>query len=274
MECLLAAIFIFIILSIPLTAVGLSIWPSQGEEALKQVARRFSGSYFRGSWFRPARVSFRYGAAAGLLHVNHNSGRTFLELSLHGTRPNMRVEVAPLNFPGGRLLEQDSRIRAVYSLALDPAQTYNVYAESELTAQRFLLDAVVMQLRILQRFQDSAPLMVTIDLAEMTISKQWMNGLRQADPIVEFINISLRLHDHLLLGKEKGIEFVPAQPGIEHSKCAICGEAIEEHYVACRQCSAPHHLECWKYNGACGMYACKETKYDTLPKRSRQTPWQ
>lgn len=263
MECVLAAIFILILLSVPLSAVGLSLWPSFGEEALKQVARRFSGAYYRGSWFRPPRVSFRYGMASAILRIIRTKGRVWAEISIYGTRPGMNLEIAPSQEEG---LEEPKRgLRAIYSLTLDPIRPYTVYGEQDYEAQRFLSDAVVMQLKTLQRWGDATALVVRVEPGEIVVRKRWLGGLRLADPLIEFVSMTMRLHDNVLLGKEQGIEFVaPAQTPVEHIKCAICGEEIGHEYVTCRQCSAPHHLECWKYNGSCGMYACKEMRYEIV----------
>ena len=263
MECVLAAIFIFILLSVPLSAVGLSLWPSLGEEPLKAVAKRFSGAYYRGSWFRPPRVSFRYGMASGILRLIRKQGRVWAEISIYGTRPGMSLEIAPSQGEG---LEEPKRgLQAVYSLSLDPVRPYTVYAEHDYDAQRFLTDAVVMQLKMLQRWGDATQLVVRVEPGEVIVRKQWLVGLRNAEPMIEFVSMTMRLHDHILLGKEQGIEFVaPAQTPLEHLKCAICGEEIGSEYVACRQCNAPHHHECWKYNGSCGMYACKEMRYEVV----------
>jgi hypothetical protein len=271
MECVLAAIFIFILLSVPLSAVGLSLWPSLGEDALKSVAKRFSGAYFRGGWFRPPRVTFRYGMASAILRINRKQGRTWMEVSVFGTKPGMYLEIAPSTAEG--LDEPKRGLRAVYSLSLDPVRPYTVYAEHDYDAQRFLSDAVVMQLKILQRWGDATSLVVVVEPSEIVVRKQWLLGMRNAEPLIEFVSMVMRLHDHVLLGKEQGIEFVaPVQTPLEHVKCAICGEAIGAEYVTCRQCNAPHHLECWKYNGSCGMYACKEMRYEVVRNRVKDYP--
>jgi len=44
--------------------------------------------------------------------------------------------------------------------------------------------------------------------------------------------------------------------------CPICGAPIRQGKVACRRCKTPHHEECWKYFGACSMYACGEKSYE------------
>ncbi|MBI4860722.1 MAG: hypothetical protein HY815_10745 [Candidatus Riflebacteria bacterium] len=39
--------------------------------------------------------------------------------------------------------------------------------------------------------------------------------------------------------------------------CPVCAVPLVQQLVAyCRCCEAPHHLDCWKYNGGCAMYGC------------------
>lgn len=41
------------------------------------------------------------------------------------------------------------------------------------------------------------------------------------------------------------------------ANCPVCGEAADPvTAVACSDCSAPHHPECWEYNGGCSLFGC------------------
>ena len=33
--------------------------------------------------------------------------------------------------------------------------------------------------------------------------------------------------------------------------CNVCGESLENNIVTCASCHTPHHLDCWRYVGAC-----------------------
>jgi hypothetical protein len=273
MECIAAAIIVFVILVVPTVALLNWAWPSRGEEALKQVARRFSGAYFRGGWFRPPRVTMRYGAASAVLRLMKSGATSWAELAIYGVRPNMRLEIAPSNDGSLRMLEFDESLLPIGPVHLDPARPYMVYSPHKYDAERFLTDGVLVQLRMLQRWMSSAALVVTVEPGEIVVRKHWLLGYHQAAPLIEFVTLAMRLHDYILLGKEQGIEFIaPAQTPLEHLKCAICGEAMGIDYVACRTCSAPHHHDCWKYNGACGMFACKETRYEMVRSDAHKTP--
>lgn len=66
---------------------------------------------------------------------------------------------------------------------------------------------------------------------------------------------------HLLAAEtEAGIQF----GAIQHEEpvvatCQVCGLPPATHdSVHCRTCGAPHHRDCWDYNGGCAIYGCRE----------------
>lgn len=40
--------------------------------------------------------------------------------------------------------------------------------------------------------------------------------------------------------------------------CRVCGARLSPPVVACPRCEAPHHADCWDYNGGCSTYGCRE----------------
>ncbi|MBI4867952.1 MAG: hypothetical protein HY816_13490 [Candidatus Wallbacteria bacterium] len=38
--------------------------------------------------------------------------------------------------------------------------------------------------------------------------------------------------------------------------CQVCGESVEDDRIYCGQCHAPHHRDCWSFNGGCSIFAC------------------
>lgn len=44
-------------------------------------------------------------------------------------------------------------------------------------------------------------------------------------------------------------------------RCPVCASDLQPATAAhCRGCDAPHHAECWSYNGGCARYACRGRK--------------
>ncbi len=84
-------------------------------------------------------------------------------------------------------------------------------------------------------------------------------------PLREIVRLALGAVANLKesLETQKGMEFFDDAPKrAVKVQCPICGSAIEKAKVACRRCGTPHHEECWKYFGACSMYACGEKGYE------------
>jgi hypothetical protein len=65
------------------------------------------------------------------------------------------------------------------------------------------------------------------------------------------------------LSTQAGMEFYDYAPKVViKAQCPICGGPIAQGKVSCRRCGTPHHEECWKYFGACSMYACGERSFE------------
>lgn len=47
--------------------------------------------------------------------------------------------------------------------------------------------------------------------------------------------------------------------------CKVCGEEIHQDRVDCVSCVAPHHRDCWEFNGGCSIYGCGGTEAVMTP---------
>ncbi len=47
--------------------------------------------------------------------------------------------------------------------------------------------------------------------------------------------------------------------------CPVCGQAAEGETTSCRQCSTPHHEDCWIYNDGCAVYGCGDGESRSAP---------
>ncbi len=52
-----------------------------------------------------------------------------------------------------------------------------------------------------------------------------------------------------------GLELLKAGVG-EVPRCPVCGETFTGPLAQCERCGAPHHPDCFDYNGRCGLYGC------------------
>lgn len=80
----------------------------------------------------------------------------------------------------------------------------------------------------------------------------------------------------------RGVDAAPyraaAAPGCDRTRggdasarCPVCACAVEVAGPRCLRCRAPHHGDCWRYNGGCGIYACRSAtrQGDGLTQRER-----
>jgi hypothetical protein len=44
------------------------------------------------------------------------------------------------------------------------------------------------------------------------------------------------------------------------ASCPVCAATLDRQVVRCKSCLAPHHAECWTYEGHCATYACGGTR--------------
>lgn len=87
--------------------------------------------------------------------------------------------------------------------------------------------------------------------------------LKTADvaAVEEWFDVTIRLHDLLAAETESGITFLGHACAAEETEscCQVCGIAIAEgETTRCGKCGAPHHTDCWNYNGGCAIYGCKK----------------
>jgi hypothetical protein len=95
--------------------------------------------------------------------------------------------------------------------------------------------------------------------------------LQEADPrlLVRWFQMASEFYRMLLADTETGIAFAdrPTSVAGVEADCPVCGTpptAAEQ--VRCAACGAPHHAECWNYNGSCAIYGCR-SKQAHMPQR-------
>lgn len=75
------------------------------------------------------------------------------------------------------------------------------------------------------------------------------------------ISAMLALVDRLigiLEGESAEGKIVILESGFDpaRGRCPVCAEPAGHAGVACRECRAPHHPDCWRYMGRCGIFGC------------------
>jgi Prokaryotic RING finger family 1 len=269
MECVL--IFLALVFLSVLCLILAILFPggfSNYEPVLRYVSAKMGGHLSKHGWFLPSSVAFLHGTSPALFRIQ-STGGIWLELKL------IMREIAPLvleiradnvhdkhaTFP------RKMQFKTVALLTVDNRE-YELRTDAPSHVAWFQNEGVLQQFAGLQAAGFEAPLYISFLNSQLTIRKPWSAHLIQNHQVLEFLYEALRLHDYLRLARAEGITFVDSAADIgqlEQLNCGVCGEGLGEEFVECRRCKAPHHLECWNYNGSCGTFACKETRYNVSP---------
>jgi hypothetical protein len=271
MDCILFFMMLVFLCIVVFSLSMFAIFPSgfgSHEMLLRHVAKQFGGKFHAGSWFQKGSVTFQYGKVPAYFCIERAEGYYWLRLTVQGSLTAVLLEFTTEEVP--------DKIRNIVAMpeiheypirelpARDDGRVYHLFTASEASADLFTGAGVQSELQVLRSNAGGASLHVAMRKGQLTIVKRWMPGLLQNDLITEFLYHALRVHDQLELGRAEGIKFVDSAPELgklEPLKCAVCGDDLGPEFVQCRRCQAPHHEDCWNYNGCCGTYACKETRY-------------
>lgn len=82
-----------------------------------------------------------------------------------------------------------------------------------------------------------------------------------AATVGEWFEATVRLHDLLAAETAAGIAFLGHSCATAKAEacCQVCGIVVEDGEITrCGKCGAPHHKDCWNYNGGCAIYGCKK----------------
>lgn len=139
--------------------------------------------------------------------------------------------------------------------------SFKAAAKNTMAAKKQLDDQVRWQIEQLRRFSESNHVCVQVRHKVLTILVP--DDLRSVERLDDFVRLSLKLYDLLSLTNSKGLSFVKDDSVVlvEHVRCPICCENVEQQMVVCIRCQTPHCRDCWEYNGQCATYACQETRF-------------
>lgn len=79
--------------------------------------------------------------------------------------------------------------------------------------------------------------------------------------VLLWYEIATKYYELLLTETEPGVRFEvnATAPKFTSATCQVCGTPPDpKETVICDRCGAPHHAECWEYNGGCAIFGCKQ----------------
>jgi Prokaryotic RING finger family 1 len=277
MECIAAFfillfVFLFFLLVV---SQGAGLFSSY-EVLFRQLAARMGGKFQAATWFKPCAMFTTYNGVWVHTKLEHVKGNTWLLIQIHAPYLPVNMLIAPADIPpNAPLVKAMSHLPQQTKFSQIESGNYLVSYDSEINSRIYLNPSVTEQLQNLCNEVGRSQLVFTLTPKYMAVAKRWTTGLITIDAIHDFLLRTLRVHDLHMLSRESGIAFdsnTTTDATEQVIKCAICGEELGTNFVRCRRCKAPHHAECWTYNETCGMYACKETRYEgTMPIDTQ--PW-
>jgi hypothetical protein len=160
---------------------------------------------------------------------------------------------APRLWVGSR--EWQGKVRHDPSMAeIDSSSSYLVRANDVAWAQSVLsADAW----RLIRRIDVIHSGSFLLDLRPGTMIVRTAGALGERDRQIEFLNACYDLAE-LLRAALSGVAVVATGAG--GGTCGVCGCGVDRG-VRCAGCGAPHHADCWAYNGICSVYACGSARY-------------
>lgn len=126
--------------------------------------------------------------------------------------------------------------------------------------QQLLSRGVRARLDLLRQHAETRRFRVEVRHGGFEVIREGLFASRE--PLRKFLESTLNLYDEMTSVLAVGIDFVAQPtPALDQAVCKICGENLAEDIVFCRRCETPHHRDCWRFNGACAVYACGETRF-------------
>jgi hypothetical protein len=223
-----------------------------------KLARERYGVFTPGGWWRRHRVDFHYGEARVTLQPRTKSGIRLHELEIDWPDPQFRCEIFRAGVPSSARTRRGLANVAVGCESFD--HHYVVLADNPVQARALLSGAVRRLIDRLDGLLDGAELQVGVRQGRLRVSKA--GRLRRHEELEDFTQLALELYDQAMLARGAGIEFLGEESAqvVEAAICQVCGEEIGDDMVVCVRCKTPHHGDCWRYNGGCSVYGCRETR--------------
>jgi len=247
----------------------------QVEQNWRRVADTRGGTFVAGGFFGRPVVVFNHRDANVVLDVyaaggNHKTYYT--QVHIDWPDPSLRCEVYPEGFFNrlGRLLGMTDI--EIGSPNFDDAYVINGNSPQRITA--LLAPGVQIAVERLRNFLASGDIYIAFQAGELLVKKK--RYIRDYRELQQFLHLSLELYEQASAAGAEGITFMEEAGRMQFSDgpqedpvCQVCGEPIVDRMVLCRACRTPHHLDCWKYYGACSTYGCGQKSFRRPQKQRR-----
>ncbi len=245
-----------------------SIFGRRGEwtASFQSVAQRYGGWYSPAGFFRRPAATFAYKESTCHVRcrVRRHTGRgSETEFRIQWPVKHVNLEVIQdLGSSRSRRLRRSARNFTTIDQQFD--QRFDIYTTNVESAAKVLSSGVRWQIEQLADFLGDSSVYVGITKGWLFVAKRGF--IKSGERLDDFVRFSLELYDQLMLTLNDEIAFTDDHmvSAVEVMQCPVCSNDIVGHMVICVRCKTPHCLDCWQYNGTCGMFACGETRFMSI----------
>lgn len=223
------------------------------------IAGRLQGKVLPPSWPQPPRMYFpAEGRSAILEYCSSDSyeGMTRVTVDLKDHSPGMLMifqdsirSLIPKLFGAQDISVGDPEFDRRYMLQASPESVVHRLFRPDHRAQ--VMESV---LRI------GALPDATIHLTRECLTVRARGYLRQ-DAELWALARTAKDFTRFILELAPPVEIAWVESSNQGGECRICGTPMGDRIVLCSRCQTPHHLDCWRYNGRCSIFACGETQF-------------
>ncbi len=243
--------------------IGFLTWEVRTERwktVYRKLASRYGGEVYSNR-LRP-RLRFQYHGMETCLRSRGFFGipratRTTLQALL----PNCQLPKLVAFQPGQRMhLGRDCDMQ-LFQLGIDELdQQFQFFTSDPRMAAKLLNSTWLERFSDLRRRFPKHAVAIEVTPISMTIIRSGL--IRKEKDLDDFIRLSLKLVDVTRFSTVEGLEFCSdlIYCATASVRCPICTEPPRNKIVVCASCKTLHCLDCWQYNGRCGMFACGETR--------------
>jgi hypothetical protein len=221
------------------------------EQVQRSLAERWKARFHKPVWGVVLWIQFKADGALAEVMVCRETTNTpeWSEIHLAWAAPH-HLRVAPEEFTTWlrRLLGADD-------MKLDHApfdEAFWVESSNEDWAREILDDEIrsrLLDLQSLGRRRNRICADVNSAGVRVRVFRQWGENEAALTTLIETGLAMFRRARGPVPSKPLKLEELPA------GRCPVCCSPVSPKF-ACPGCGTPHHADCWKYSGGCGIFAC------------------
>lgn len=143
---------------------------------------------------------------------------------------------------------------------------YVLKASDPEALKEFLDEATRRALGELEAIPGGPRSLVSLHSSRLLVRRETIPGT--TEDVARFVAVADRFFDRVLVfwQRASGIEILGSAASGEPVHCQVCQASLRpDETVQCRRCRAPHHGDCWEFNGGCATFACGERRFVREP---------